>query len=220
VANTLTAPSETAGRSVELPTTNAPLRRKRLEYLDTLKAALIVLVIAHHAGQSFGPTGGAWPLYNEDRAPILDKFFTVNAAFFMGLFFLVSAYLLPASYEHKGPRRYLKERFARLGTPLAVFLAGALLYEFVQTVTVQGGSPLTAVANAWSSMVADQHFMHLWFLDQLLIYSTLYVGWRVLTAHHSSMQPRPVPGNSAIVVGLTGLCTAGGLPVNASGRIR
>ena len=37
------------------------------------------------------------------------------------------------------------------------------------------------------------------FLDQLLIYSTLYVLWRMLTAPRSSTGPVPVPGNAAIV---------------------
>jgi hypothetical protein len=61
--------------------------------------------VAHHAGQSFAPTGGAWPFRNTDPAAVLDSFFTVNAAFAMGLFFLISAYSVHASYERKGPAR-------------------------------------------------------------------------------------------------------------------
>ena len=205
MATTLMAPVGEATRELEAPATSVPPRRSRLEYLDALKVALIVLVIAHHAGQSFGPTGGAWPVYNADRAPILDKFFTINAAFFMGLFFLISAYFVPASFEHKGPRRYLKERLVRLGTPLAIFLGGALLYEFVQVVIVQGGSLWTAVEYAWSGMVLDQHFMHLWFLDQLLIYSSLYVVRRTLIVHRFRTRSLPVPGNAAIVAFSLGL---------------
>jgi hypothetical protein len=54
-------------------------------------------------------------------------------------------------------------------------------------------------------MVVDQHFMHLWFLDQLLIYSSLCVLWRMLTARRSSAQPLAVPGNTAIVAFALGL---------------
>jgi len=199
MATTLMAPGAKATRDGVDATTKTPPHPRRLEYLDALKVALIVLVIAHHAGQAFGPTGGAWPIYNDERAPILDKFFTINAAFFMGLFFLISAYFVPASFEHKGPVKYLKERFVRLGTPLGVLLGGALLYELFQIVIVKGGSLWTAIASAWSSMVLDQHFMHLWFLDQLLIYSALYVGWRMLTARRSSSAMLPVPSNLAII---------------------
>ena len=33
---------------------------KRLYYLDNLRVAVIILVIAHHVGQAYGPTGGWW----------------------------------------------------------------------------------------------------------------------------------------------------------------
>lgn len=32
----------------------------RLFYFDNLRIALTVLVIAHHTGQAYGPTGGWW----------------------------------------------------------------------------------------------------------------------------------------------------------------
>jgi peptidoglycan/LPS O-acetylase OafA/YrhL len=34
----------------------------RLFYLDTLRIVLTILVIAHHVGQAYGPTGGYWPV--------------------------------------------------------------------------------------------------------------------------------------------------------------
>src|SRR5687768_1267247 len=73
----------------------------RLDYIDTLRVLLTILVIAHHAGQAYGPTGGDWPIFNQQRAAILGPFFTVNASFFMGLFFLISGYFLPGAYDRK-----------------------------------------------------------------------------------------------------------------------
>jgi peptidoglycan/LPS O-acetylase OafA/YrhL len=52
-------------------------RNPRLLFIDNLRIALIVLVVAHHAGQAYGP-GGWWYFENPDRAPILGAFFTVN----------------------------------------------------------------------------------------------------------------------------------------------
>src|SRR5689334_20774772 len=98
----------------------APARRSRLDYLDALKVVLTVLVIAHHAGQPYGPTGGRWPIFDPQRSGILGPFFGVNAAFFMGLFFLISAFFVPASFDRKGPWTFLADRFLRLGIPLAV----------------------------------------------------------------------------------------------------
>lgn len=34
----------------------------RMAYLDNLRIALTVLVIAHHVGQAYGPTSGYWPV--------------------------------------------------------------------------------------------------------------------------------------------------------------
>ena len=35
---------------------------RRLYFLDNLRVALIMLVIAHHVAQTYGPTGGDWPI--------------------------------------------------------------------------------------------------------------------------------------------------------------
>src|ERR1700760_3306895 len=94
-------PRPIAGATLESrATTRKPSRR--LDYLDALKVGLTVLVIAHHAGQPYGPTGGRWPIFDAQRTAVLGPFFAVNAAFFMGLFFLISAYFLPASFDRKG----------------------------------------------------------------------------------------------------------------------
>ena len=60
---------------------------KRLLYLDNLKVCLTVLVIFHHAGQAYGD-GGDWAYTPSNPAEVMPwiwHFFSVNAAFFMGL---------------------------------------------------------------------------------------------------------------------------------------
>ena len=73
----------------------------RLYFIDSLRVLLVSLVVAHHAGQAYGPTGGDWPIFSPERTPLLGPFFPVNAAFFMGLFFLISGYFIPGML-HKG----------------------------------------------------------------------------------------------------------------------
>ena len=94
---------------------------RRLYFLDNLRIGLTILVIAHHVGQAYGPTGGAWPIQEATRAAVLGPFFTVNRSFFMSLFFLISGYLMVASYDRSGPGAFLKSRFLRLGVPLLAF---------------------------------------------------------------------------------------------------
>jgi peptidoglycan/LPS O-acetylase OafA/YrhL len=95
-------------------------QRERLYFLDNLKIPLIILVVVHHAGQAYGG-GGWWFVENPERSSLLGIFFTVNRSFFMSLFFMISGYFLPASYDRNGPLDFLKDRFLRLGVPLLGF---------------------------------------------------------------------------------------------------
>ena len=95
---------------------------KRLLYLDNLKVCLTVLVIFHHAGQAYGD-GGDWAYHPSNPAefmPWIWHFFSVNAAFFMGLFFLISGYFVPASYVKQGASVFVQKKLIRLGIPLFI----------------------------------------------------------------------------------------------------
>ena len=153
-------------------------RPGRLYYLDHLRVALTGLVIAHHASQSYAPWGGAWPIDNPTRSLVLAPFQTVNAAFFMGLFFLISGYFVPGAFDRKRARAFLKTRLLRLGLPalvLGVFVMGPIQYlglperlslpEYVSHL-YQGG---------WYAL-----YGHLWFLLHLLLYTSGYVLWRLI----------------------------------------
>ncbi len=85
---------------------------KRLLYLDNLKVCLTVLVIFHHAGQAYGD-GGGWAYTPSNPAEVMPwiwHFFSVNAAFFMGLFFLISGYFIPASYDKQGASVFVQKK--------------------------------------------------------------------------------------------------------------
>ena len=164
--------------------TNIPIQSatqvvKRLHYLDHLRVALTVLVIAHHASQAYAPLSGAWPISNATKSAILDPFQAVNAAFFMGLFFLISGYFVPGAFDRKGAGAFLKTRFIRLGLPaifFALFLFGPMEYfgmperltlsEFIRHLHQTG----------WQNA-----YIHLWFLLHLLVYSVGYAIWRLVT---------------------------------------
>lgn len=97
----------------------------RVFYIDNLRVFLITLVIVHHLAIGFGAPGGwyyvipATPSFV--TATVLSLFVIVNQAFFMSLFFFVSAYFTPRSLEKKGTLRFIYDRLVRLGIPLAVY---------------------------------------------------------------------------------------------------
>ena len=124
----------------------------RLLYLDNLKVCLTVLVIFHHAGQAYGD-GGDWAYHPSNPAefmPWIWHFFSVNAAFFMGLFFLISGYFVPMSFDKQGAKVFVQKKFIRLGIPL--LLMGGLL-------SVLSGKP---------------EIGHMWYIESLLVFCLIY----------------------------------------------
>jgi peptidoglycan/LPS O-acetylase OafA/YrhL len=160
----------------------------RLQYLDNLRILLITLVVIHHAGQAYG---GGWWWFKETgaRIPLLGTFFSVNAAFFMSLFFMISGYFVPASLKRKGVKTFLKERLLRLGIPIIFFFLivipvlnyfyylnfrdyGSIAFPsyYVDVYFGAGGVPENWSGPSWP----DMQFGHLWFLQHLLVYSACY----------------------------------------------
>ncbi|MBB6453387.1 peptidoglycan/LPS O-acetylase OafA/YrhL [Salirhabdus euzebyi] len=167
----------------------------RLYYLDNVKVFLIMLVVAHHAGQPYGGSNGFW-YFETDLATNLGKFFSVNAAFFMSLFFMISAYFLPGSIVRKGNKKFLKERFIRLGIPLIIgfFLLIPIImyfyyinfrnYDTISFLTYYqhiyfggiGAHPIDWSGPSWP----DMQFAHLWFIEHLLVYAIIFTAFRYL----------------------------------------
>ncbi len=155
----------------------------RLYFVDNLRVFLISLVVAHHAGQPYGPTGGEWPLFSPERSPLLGPFFGVNAAFFMGLLFLLSGYFVPGAFDRKGAGIFLKDRFLRLGIPLlfiGLLTFGPLTY-FMEY-AAQGGQ-----LSFWQYLIREYlgkwqvEIAHMWFVAHLLMYAIGYWLWRILS---------------------------------------
>ena len=78
-----TSPSDSAS-ATELRTKGG-----RLVFIDVMKVIAIAVVIAHHAGQAYGPGAADWAVDDAAMAVWLDAFFRVNAAFGMGLMFFM-----------------------------------------------------------------------------------------------------------------------------------
>lgn len=175
----------------------------RLLFIDNLRACLTILVVAHHAAQPYGPTGGAWPIANPERAAILGPFFAVNAAFFMGLFFLISGYCLPAAYDSKGIQQFLLTRFQRLGIPLVFF--SLLVFPIVlYRLDAPSVSFFAFIMQAYLHPLKIE-VAHLWFLVHLLFYAVCYSLWRQISHQWSIDFLAKCPGSCLMVAYLLSL---------------
>lgn len=176
----------------------------RLYYVDNLRTALTALVVFHHAGQPYGP-GGWWPMEASARTNWIGPFFSVNAAFFMGLFFFLSGYFHPPALRRKGPAQFAWDRVIRLGVPLAAFffvIVPVVLWSYHVRYRVGawvdpwsyyrdiywGAAPRPA---GWSGPTwPDMQFLHTWFIEHLLIYG---LGYALL----ATVMNRLLPGDQA-----------------------
>lgn len=166
----------------------------RLFYLDNLKIFLIFLVIMHHVGQGYGPSGGWWFYMTSqpEKLEWMGRFFCVNASFFMGLFFMISGYFFAPSFDKKGFKNYTIDKLIRYGIPLLfvywilmpfIFYFNYELYSdnpslsfftfFKQIYLGIGGQP------QWFKPIltwpeSDLGFGHLWFVENLLVYALLF----------------------------------------------
>ena len=164
-----------------------PKAAGRLFFIDNIRVLLTIQVLVFHLMIIYAGTG-SW-FYEEGREDFITGalgawFIAVSQAFFMGLFLLVSAYFVPGAYDRKGPARFLKDRLIRLGIPLAVYswiLRPPLVYLYLRS--VQG------LRLSWWRYFPGEYFKSnavlgagpLWFVETLLIFTALYVVWRLLT---------------------------------------
>jgi glucan biosynthesis protein C len=164
--------------------------KKRLYYLDNLKVFLIILVIMHHVGQAYGATGGAWFYsYPGERVKLLELFFAFNASFFMGLFFSISGYFFPGSFDRNGARKFITDKLMRFGIPL-IFAAFVMmpLIEYVKYLNYTNHISFTDFyIQHWLRFAPNTalrqstfNFGHLWFIEHLLVYSILYAVIRTV----------------------------------------
>jgi len=183
-----------------------------LFFIDNLRIALITLVVLHHVSITYGHSGG-WYYYEgqpDELTTILFTLFNViNQAFFMGLFFMISGYFTPGSYERKGARLFLKDRLLRLGIPVLFFLliiAPLLRYVLAITVSHYEGSLWRFLAQYFESRYIQNFKLDtgpLWFVEALLIFAFIYalfMQWKNHRSSNTHHDPPKVPSNILIAV--------------------
>ncbi|WP_151485284.1 acyltransferase family protein [Streptomyces albicerus] len=191
----------------------------RLAWLDNLRIALTVLVVVHHAVQPYGPADW-WYVEGQPRTGALATLSAVDGAFFMSLFFFASAVFVPGSYDRRGARAFLTGRLLRLGVPLlvgALTIVPGLMYAyyvhyrgypptsfpryFTDVYLGLGDEPADWTGPSWP----DLQFGHLWFIQNLLACSVLYVlcrqAARLFRRRRAgrSRDDRPAPGHCQLL---------------------
>ncbi|MBU3927637.1 MAG: acyltransferase [Bacteroidetes bacterium] len=154
---------------------------QRIFYIDNLRIFLIALVVLHHLSITYGASGGWY--YKEVEGDLFTKliltmFTASNQSFFMGLFFLISAYFTRISLERKSTGNFIKDRMVRLGIPLIIFYFILSPLTIYLRVRFGDGSDLSFFE------FIKQHqgfgFGPMWFVETLIYFSFIYVIIRLI----------------------------------------
>jgi len=179
----LERPAEVAG--------NRPPSKPRLQYLDHIKVFLTIVVVVFHCTCVFDGNGAfginvygtdtlksdwkqdaeAFPTMSNAFVKYFGQWFEIiNNAYFMGLFFFISGFFTPSSFERKGAHDFLKDKFKRYGIPVIVtYLILQPVMNFIFCRFVGGYSwYFYGIRGSW---IAGGPC---WFLLALLFFNTLY----------------------------------------------
>lgn len=185
----------------------AKTKTTRHTYLDTLKVILISLVIALHTAITYGASG-SWiymdPAKNEITSILLTLVTGTIQAFSLGLYFFISGYFTPGSYDRKGIQRFWQDRLLRLALPM-------ILYTWVFS---RLPDYLAAVAYGKETRSFGSYFVQTfliqanegptWFIFALLMFTVGYTLWRLATrliapARLAWISQLGTPGKAAIL---------------------
>jgi surface polysaccharide O-acyltransferase-like enzyme len=200
-ANTLTP-----DRSMVVVQVAQSNQTSRLLFVDNLRVFLTIQVIMFHLMITYAGIG-SW-YYTEGRDDFITGaigawFLTVTQAYFMGLFLLISAYFVPGSYDRKGAGRFLRDRMIRLGIPLAIYSwIIRPLFTYLDPVRFPVSRP--PFWNFMTQIYFKQEAVFgagpLWFIETLLIFSTLYALSRTMIPSRTDNQVKNpnFPSNGSI----------------------
>jgi peptidoglycan/LPS O-acetylase OafA/YrhL len=184
-------------------------KTNRIFYIDNLRLFLIVLVVLHHVAVAYGGSGG-WPLKEtptDSLSPILLLLFNaINQSFFLSLFFMLSGYFVPRSYDRKGAGRFLLDRLIRLGIPLLVYTTViATVVDFLVVRLARGQSVTVGELVMARIRQPSWDVGPLWFVEALLIFSVVYVLIRKAFRFSTDAFKDGFPSNTAIVLAILGI---------------
>lgn len=171
----------------------------RYQYIDNLKLCMIVLVVLVHLSVTYSGIGD-W--YWMDLHP-LDTFCTVlfgwfqsfTQAYFMGILFFVSGFFVVRSYDKKGAKKFLLDRFKRLGIPTLIYMW--VIHPFTIYVIMGSTWERPSFMAYYTHYIGSLKFVGssgpLWFAFALLIFNIIYCVIRCVTKN------KPVSSQKALL---------------------
>ncbi|MBI4926220.1 MAG: acyltransferase family protein [Anaerolineae bacterium] len=202
--------TQTDIRNQPVPQTRAAVVTRsavRLNYLDSLRAILISLVIALHTAIAYGAIGD-WtyidPAKSEIAGILLTFVTTIVQAFSLGLYFFIAGYFTPGSYDRKGVWYFWKDRLLRLGIPMLAYTFALSRIPTYIAGRAEGQVTDSFLSYFGRTFITGADEGPTWFIFALLLFVVGYTLWRLATlpipAEKLAWTRRlKVPGKAAIL---------------------
>ena len=183
-----------------------PPPKARLHFVDNLKTFLTVIVVVHHVccsynlgtGNDKSNTNGNgsnnnnvwyWSVanYNQSFSVFSSSFLFLNETYVVPLFFFISGFFTPTSFDRKGPIVFMEDKYRRLGVPflLYYFALQPILIIIVLLLQHEGDHRHPLDQSTWPWQLGPGP---LWFSAWLLVFNQVY-AW----VDHSSANRVNVP---------------------------
>lgn len=175
----------------------------RMLFIDNLRLVFTVFVILHHVSLTYGAHSG-WYYYETLHDPftnlVLNILMTLNRAWIIVCFFMISGYFTPGSLDRKGSLKFIIDRFIRLGIPILFFsliIRPTLIYTVNYSTLAR---QYTYLENIF--LLKNTGPGPTWFLETLLVFSIVYALWRYVFKKNDAGGniERPFPSNSSILL--------------------
>lgn len=174
--------------------------KNRFLYIDNLRLFLICFVVMVHLAVTYSGIGSWYFMDTTELGAESLVFFglfqSFTQAYFMGFMFLISGYFVARSYDKKGAKQFLKERFIRLGIPTLIYML--VINPFIVYILI---------GNTWDRPEFFQYYLHyilsldflgssgpLWFAFALLLFNCVYVVYRSITKNRTIPAAKGLPG--------------------------
>lgn len=99
---------------------NDDLKGSRIPFLDNTRTLMVILVLIFHAGAAYSSAVDFWPFHDTSSSGLIDFYMLLGDVFMMSTLFFIAGYFAMPSYNKRGGRRFLKDKFKTLGIPWIV----------------------------------------------------------------------------------------------------
>jgi len=165
--------------------------KPRMVFLDHLKTMLTCVVVLHHITNAFAVKGGGFGInflaYDKPvgkdglwgvHTLLMENSFvwgfaawfqSTNDKYFMAMFFFISGFFTPSSFDRKGAFSFLKDKFKRLGMPVVASY-------FVLMPLLDGFTTRVVFDESWNYPSEGKWIGGgpAWFISWLLIFNIMY----------------------------------------------